>query len=165
MLINKKLKVDETFTKFKRIVKNATQVDIALLLKEVENLHSGRNIRSLKGKAVSPTRLMNVCAEDTAYRSRLVEINMTFMREYGPLKLAHETIKDYLNSKYGSGLGVRSIADREAVWNSVLLDSRTRMIKLEDAIELTEMVIEDIDKSSFSLKHLLQTLEIISKRE
>lgn len=163
--LRKKLKKDDTFQRFQRIVANCSQTNLDEVLKEVESLHAGRSMRNLRTVTVSAKKVIKAATEDSSYRSRLVELNMTMTREFNTLKLAFDTTRDYLNSHYGKEIGVRSISDRDTYWRSMLRKAVSRIQELEGAIDLTDSVIEDIDKASFTTKHIIDALNIVTRPE
>lgn len=167
-VLAKKLKEDEIYKKFKRIVKNSAFLDIPGLMKEVEGLHSSRRTRMLKGASINPKIIIEAAAEDTSYRSRLVEIMIQSSKEYDPLKLAHESISDYLADKYGDILysGRVSKSDKIGRLNRHILKSaNTRLHELKTLSSCCERVIEDIDKTAWTLKTMTETLSLVTKRE
>lgn len=160
----KGIRNDETYQRFKRILKNASQTDLAKTYEEIKSLHAGRLIRGMTRK-VSAKKLISAVTQDQAYRSRLVEINMTVTHEYASLKVCYDATKDKLSAKYSKQLGVRSIADRDTYWRSVLSKGVTRLENLSNTIELLNMVIEDIDKAAWSAKTTLQAFDLATRPE
>lgn len=160
----KAIRKDEVYVRFKRILANASQLDLDKLYEEIKTLHSGRTMRGLKS-SVSPKKIIGATLQDQSYRSRLVEINLLMTREYAALKAAYDATKDHLNSKFGKDIGVRSIADRDAYWRSKLSKAVMRIDKLANMIELAEMVIEDIDKAGYAAKNIIAAFEIATRPE
>lgn len=163
--IRKTIRKDETYKRFMKIFENNSNTDLDALLKEVEGLHATRRIRSLKGTKITSRRILEAAVEDQSYRSRLVEITLIMRREYGPLKIAFDATRDSLHSRFGSDIGGRSIADKDAFWRSMLRKVLSRLQELENNIEIVESVIGDIDQAGFTVKHTLTGLELATRPE
>lgn len=160
------LKKDSKYKKFKRIVLSTKELNLDSLLDEIANLHSSRASRLLKAKNISPKALIDANVQDQAYRSRLVEILVMILRQYGPLELAYGVMQDYISTHFADLLPVRAKADRAAYLRSgVLHTAWTLLSKLERVRDSAQEVIADIDKTAWALKNMLEGMSMIHKGE
>jgi hypothetical protein len=140
------------------------------LSREILSIHATKKFRSVEGKAVLQSAqkvLVEANAENNANRSRLAEIKLQCFRSK---RLINETIIEvtlYLRTRYVEELKreYKTIGDRDAAIHKVLEDFHRMIYKLDSVIGLADISIEDIDKSSYSIKGINDTLAITSKRE
>lgn len=136
------------------------------ILKEADSLHTTRTSRSLFNlKSATARKIIEAAMLDMSYRSRLVEILVTVKRKYAIIESGIETIGNYLQHRYPLKFQeFRTIAQREAFINSTLEKAWKCLNDMDIVIDSITLIIEDIDKSSYSLKHALDGLELTTKK-
>jgi hypothetical protein len=162
-----KVKKDENYRKFKRILANSMQVDLEAVYTEVMGMHSARTMRGLKGGDAGARKISKAAAMDQSYRSRCVELNAQVYRELSGLEIAYDAIKGHVVSNYHKYLTGRSQADRNLAFESLptIRKAKSRMQELRHTQKIVDMIISDLDQAGFTVKHLLDSLTVATKRE
>ncbi len=132
------------------------------LMLELTGLHRSRKVRIL-----NPTdpefvaKVVESVLNDQAIRSRTTEILIRCVRAHALLSHSVEGLKYHLLTTYADSLKTyRTKDERAQIVNSTL---RTFEKFLSDVLTLKEsaqLVVNDIDKASWSLKSVLSALEL-----
>lgn len=168
--LKRRLKQDETWQKYRRIVQHSWDESFDTFLDEIQKMHKGRAIRILGLDSSHPSgkKLAKAAMVDQAYRSRCVEIVMTITRNKNNLKYAIDTIKKHIEANYRSdliNLGIRGVTDRKQAVASLLAIATRKLSDMDTIIEIADMVIRDIDQATWSIKHAVDSLQIATKRQ
>lgn len=139
------------------------QVDTESLLTEVENLNNMRQVRKLNN--TSPDfvdRVIKAAISDQSIRSRLTEILTEVIRIRRTVESALDSFVAYGLNKYKDTLGtLRTKGDKETAIKGFL----SRYYKyLDDVVTLQQVitvVVEDLDKSHWTLKTVVEALKLI----
>ncbi|QJT71045.1 hypothetical protein GR11A_00007 [Vibrio phage vB_VcorM_GR11A] len=165
--IVKQLSKDSDYSRFINIL-NTVNLEPKILLEEVTRLHTSRKSRLLNVKGtISSAKITKAALQDTAFRSRVVEIRSQVRQQLNALDSGFGIVHNALLGRYAGSLlkPYNTKAEKESVIAS--LKEMQRAQKLIDdfssLVELCEDVIEDIDKSAWALKLAMQGLEIASR--
>lgn len=156
------------YQKLRRIVESSTALDVAEVLREIESLHSGRSTRTLSVRRLKGSSIAAASLQDQSYRSRIVELNLGLTRNYNLLSTAIEAATEQLCMECRDALttaGYRSRIDKEKYIRSRLGFAHNRLADMSNAIEIANLVIEDIDKAGWSLKLTKEVLELATRPE
>jgi len=145
--------------------RGAYAIDITQVIRELESLHSTRKFRSYEVKEVVSSmqkKLMEATVENSSFRSRCVELKMRCFKVSRLLEEHLGIMRDYLATKYADVLRneFNTIKDRNAAVNTVLTDFTRLQHKLETAIKLADMVINDMDQAYWSIQLVERTMEL-----
>jgi hypothetical protein len=167
----KLVKKDDRIKRMDRVIEsNKSAINTLAYIKELENMQASRKFRTFTATEIISNvqkRLIEASVENSAQRSRCVEIKLKCFKLYRVLKKYIETSKIYLLTKYQNDLKIAysTIKSREDAVNSVLETYIKVIDKLETVIQLADMVIDDIDQSHWSLSLMQKTMEMTYRRE
>lgn len=161
---------DESWARYERILDRAVSTTAQpTAIQEIERLHGSRSSRRLTIKnSVGASDLIKANLEDISYRSRLVEILVTTGKDHRKLEAALNAMNGHIMSNYLDDLvefAGKVKTDRQTFVDSVLRAGWDVMSKLDKITEIAQLVIEDIDKTQWSMKNLVTLMELASKRE
>lgn len=132
------------------------------LIKEIEQIHTARNIRFLTQstprfiEAVVDASLM-----DQANRSRLAEISMACFKAESTLNEALKPLRAYLMITYASDFaGIRTKEERLQIIDMALAPFTRFIERVSKTKTLAQMVVDDVDKGAWSLKLLVSALTL-----
>lgn len=163
--LTKKLQSTLEYKKVCNMLETAKIIDLDNIQSEIETLHSGRKMRNMTLRRTSVNRLISASYQEAATRSRLVELVVTITRNYNMLELAYQAATESLISKFYKELPGSTKASKSAFVNDVMSELKIRLTEFKSVIEIANLIIADIDKCGFSLKHVVDLLQISNKRE
>lgn len=165
--MRKLLLKDEVFIKYKRILKHVNSIaEYTNNVKELETMHLGRVSRTLWLSEPSAEKLIEASMQDSAYRSRCVEIMIGLSKATRLLDAGIVTMVDHIIATYSSSMStIRTKGEREQLIRNLLASGYTKLADLERMTEIAEQVVGDIDKTSFALKHALEGMALLYARE
>ena len=136
-------------------------------LEEIQNMHIVRNIRSLHADTIVTEipKVIEAIAQNQAFRSRIVEIKMYCTRAVTKLKFKKESLVNYLNVRYREELRAQkgTQADRNALVQEVFAFTNPTFTELQVLKDFCDLVINDIDQASWSLKSIIDCLKILDE--
>lgn len=140
-------------------------VDVKKYREEIRTLHAGRKVRTLKAKIVVrnfSNKFMDAALQNSAYRSRIVEIKMIMLDRKHELEEYLEALKKDLKVRYSEDLAetYRTINERDNAVAVVLSDAMSIIRNVDNACKYADLVIEDIDQSGWTMKHLMSAVEL-----
>lgn len=161
---------DETWRKYRRIVKNSWPVEFDGFEQEIMDIQKARPIRLLGGTDGRPTgkKLVIAIMADQSYRSRAVEIAMMLYRVSAHLNMVRNLCRKHITVNYSSKLaswGLRGVRERDALITSLFGTADELITKYETLMELADWVIADVDAGGFATQKATKALEIATKRE
>ena len=159
------IREDKAIKSLKRTVKASRQIDVPVLKAEVKNLHEGRLSRRLGGGNKGANSLYEAAAADIAIRSRMVAILVEAHDMASDLQTAYDSVRGHLMSVYGSSFGVRTKYEKDAHIDRELRFAKKRIENLRVLVKIVEHFTEDIDKSSWAMKRMVEILDLKAKRE
>lgn len=144
-------------------------VDFEAVYKELKGLHSVRKLRSAKATKLftsSRVEIADLLLENSAHRSRVVEIKLEYFKYLKMLTEHIKTITNYVNLKYQSELNkeFRTIkAKSDAI--VYLLDEFAKLQHaIENIIKICDEIIKDIDQAYWTMKTLVDVIITTLKR-
>lgn len=146
-------------------------IDSQNITEEVTRLHKSRKSSTLgfkiKKNQISGRKLVAAGLEDSAYRSRIVQLKTDVMKSRNYLDIAHKSILRTLQSSFSTRLNsaYKTKDERLSIIKSMPVISRAEEItqELDNLIKVMDVVIEDIDKMAWVIKKSIDAIEIISK--
>lgn len=170
MFLDKKLNKDPKYQKFRLLVdKNKFSIDSTEITKELKTLHVTRIVRSLDPKNLindNQSNLINASIQNQAIRSRVVEIKMECYTKYNLLDNYVSKLKDYLISQYNDDFKeLKTIKEKQGYLSNFFSGETTMLNEINTVIEICDILIEDLDKSAWSIKALVELLDLTVKRE
>lgn len=164
--LRRKLREDDTFLKYRRILKNIREkMDEEKFYEEVQSMHSGRTMRNLYGTTPGADKISNAVLQDVRVRSRLVELILKATRHHDMLDIVLDETRKYLATKYQDEvLDLRTKGERQSYFDIYLSAGITTKHNLSSMIEAANIVVKDIDQCSHSTRHLIECLELVVSR-
>ena len=164
--LKKLLKRDDTFKTYKSIVKRLGVIaDFDNLSKELERMHKNRKSRDLHLKSPTVDRILAAAAQGSSFRSRSVEIMITVQKAQRTLQAAIERCEVHILANYSKYMEVRSIQDRKTVAKDILKAGYYLLSDFDRLVDMSSTLVNDIDQSSWTLKHMLDGLQLLYTRE
>ena len=149
----------------KRIGAILEKLSITDLIEETMRLQSERSTRTLKASDVIASTQMKMTTailENAAHRSRLVEIRMKAMRSHLQCEVVINALVRFLQNKFV--LEVKEAAstkdERRALLTSGLVGENDLVDEVKQLLALTETAIDDLDKTAWSLKSIVELMTI-----
>lgn len=160
-----KVKKDDNILSLYRNLRQGTySIDMAENTREIYHLHADRRFRRPNIRkeilASAQQEITNASVEASAYRSRVVEIKMRCFEIHDLLDELIESSTKYMLAKYDRELTAsyrNATAGKDAI-KYVLAPFVKRQRELNRVMKLADMVIEDLDKSSYHIRHVLDAL-------
>lgn len=160
------LKTSEDYRAYRSVVKRIKQLaDFDNLTNEMEHMHKQRKSRELHLKSPTVDRIIKAAAQNSSYRSRVVEIMVNVQKAQRTLDSAIKRIENYILSEYKQYIDGRSIAERQAVIKNLLSGGYYQLADFDRIVEMCKTFIDDIDQNSWTLKHMLDGLQLLYTRE
>lgn len=156
----KAIKKDEEYKKYLNVVRACT-TDLANIQEEVRSLHSSRKIRTMP--SLSSGRIGKTSLQEQSYRSRLIELRMALYFEWANLDMAHRAIRDHIVYTYSDDIPGKTQVERDRSLRKILGKGDRRLQELNHTLAYLMMVVEDIDKGSYSLQRDSEALAGIVK--
>ncbi|SBV38470.1 hypothetical protein BN7874_265 [Phage NCTB] len=170
--ISKIRKILKSDTRYKRLKSTFDTSDLFQLpfddLKdELKTLHRMRKIHKLKvGHPNFVQHLSEAAIRDTTNRHRYSEILVSCTEANTSLAKMIESFESYFLIKYAHELKpLRTKEERKNFIKAVMDKMHRYLDDTDELIKITRILIEDIDKASFTVKHLVDAFTIISKRD
>lgn len=165
-----KLQKDVRVIKFQNMLNSGNfNVDTDSYIKELDSLHATRRVRNLSTKDVihnAQKKIISATVQNQAYRSRCVEIKMTCFKAEQLIQSHYDALADYLKVSYKKALSIyRTNAERDSVVANVLSDANYRLQQIQLVQSLCDIIIDDIDKASWSIRALTDVLKIAATPE
>ena len=132
---------------------------------ETTKIHSVRMARYLLPN-LSLSDLQKAAVNESSYRSRLVEILMTVKTFSSALGDYLESMETYLFKKYPDLYeGLRYKTDRALITDKILRKYNKVYVEAAAIEENIELIITDIDKKAYTLRLLMDTIQLATQRE
>ena len=104
--------------------------------------------------------------QDQGQRSRLAEIHLQCIRASSALSDAIKVFKDYALVRYDSYLSkIRTKGERSIFIDTCLADMQVYLSNCDLVINLTKIVIDDIDKAGWSIERTIKALSLTQVTE
>ena len=162
---------DDRYKSLFQIMKNSPMfksIKVEELKEEVSYLHTIRPIRTLVlSKIADIDEVIEANLVEQSTRSRLVEICKISGSASRNLTFSTEKLRDYVTVKYWGEVSKLKTKDERFIVVNIALAPIYSVIKnMDNLYEESQLIIEDIDKASFSLQRLVTLLQYkYDKRE
>jgi len=165
MGIKADIRESSDYKKFRKIVQ---KVQAALHIdkdrEEALSMHAGRTSRKLYGeRKYSPKALLDASMNDMAVRSRLVEIRVKCSNQIDILHEACKAMKHSMSTNFSEEINKRfkTVGERNSFMETMIASSLEIEHEGHALIKLLDDLVTDIDKSSFHLRHMIDSLQLL----
>lgn len=170
LTVKDKLKRDDSWKRFKRIVATSWDETFDKYMDEIQNMHKARPIRLIGVNNAHPSgkKLAKAQMVDQAYRSRCIEISMNILRNRNNLEQAINAIKKHVESRYHKDMaqfGIRGVTERKRFVDSLVSFATKKLGDINSIVQMSDLVVGDIDQGTWAIKHTVDALQIATKRE
>lgn len=153
-------RVQRLFTMFDELP--LYKLPIKQLKEEIETIHSARSVRFLNQH--DPRfieKIIDASLDDTAKRSRLVEITVQCFKSGNSMNEALDKMRRYLISTYADDIYFARTKEERSNIVDMVLAPLARFVAHTQAIsKMADQVIADIDKAGYSLKLIVEAYKI-----
>ena len=156
---------DKTYISCLRILKDSTEIDIDKYTVEIEDLHGRRIVRKYSTKMMGMKTLYKCSLQEQAFRSRVIEILVTISRLRNQLELAYEGTVKHILSSYYDEIPVKTQYGKESWVKSKLSKVASRINEFTTLTDNANLIIDDIDKASWTLKRQVDLATVTNQRE
>lgn len=145
-------------------------LDTTALLDEIERIHMTRKLRNLTPEQIlkrTQFELMDANLQNSANRSRIVEIKMQATRKINLLWERAEKARKFINLQYRDRLKDehRTIGERTNAVDTVLAPVQDVTNQLEQVTAMADLVIDDLDQAGYTLKRLGDVVMLSTRPE
>ena len=167
--IRKLIKADKRYKRIKENFETLPVYNMAIDQhnKDLDMYHKSRPVRLLNPDSPKfMDKLVRASVDDQAYRSRIIAIQKDCIRSQLTLEATVKAFTDYVLLEYSEELkGLRTKEERLMIVRTTLAPFERHIMRVTALKQCCELVIKDIDQAAWSLKLLVSTLEIHSRRE
>lgn len=153
---------------FQNVLKNLEHVTINpdKYSAEIMDLHKKRIITkmNIKGKLSNKT-LQKALVQEQAYRSRILALKLECKYVVELIERLVDSACLQIMHRYTKDLPFKTKSEnKQYVWDT-FVSAIPIWIKLEDCVETADTIIEDIDRASWTAKHLISLFELSTRPE
>lgn len=161
--VGESLKEDDKYKSFRRIVRNiGEQVNTEKMREEILRLHAGRKVRTLYLKRPGVDAVVDAALQDSSYRSRIAEIRIETDYHRGLLEEAVDKMRKHVVHEFSAQVsGLKTKGERMSFADQFLQKGVTLLYKFERLTAMADTVIKDIDQSGYTLKHVVDSMEVL----
>ena len=153
-------RVQRLFTMFDELP--LYKLPLKQLRDEIETIHSARSVRFLNQhdpKFIE--KIIDASIDDTAKRSRLVEMSVQCFKSGNSMSEAVERMRQYLITTYSDDIYFARTKDERLFIVDMVLSPLLKFVAQTQAIsKMADEVIKDIDKAGYSLKLIVDAYQI-----
>ena len=167
----KAIKKDDKYLLYKKRIEDGSyQFNRKPYLKELDNIQITRKIRFIKSDDLlteNQKNLLEVSLQNQAIRSRIVEIKLISVKKAELLETHITELKSYIALRYREGLKTlySTTQERNNSLEYLFKDGQKILNKIQMLEEVCDILLNDIDQASWSIKSIISILELSSKRE
>lgn len=167
-ILRKEVRRSQRYKNLKQVLKSDSyNIAFENLKSELRINHSSRKLTSLS--ASDPNfgkKLVEASIVEVSIRSRAVEMRVMATDVSKYLERSLKYFGDYVTTEFSDGLSVFSTIKERTQFISRLLEPFYKHLdKLQTFIEIVDMYIGDIDKTSYAAKNIVSTFEVIRRNE
>tara|TARA_Y100001963_G_C6784489_1_gene451859 strand:+ start:1895 stop:2431 length:537 start_codon:yes stop_codon:yes gene_type:complete len=157
--------------RYKQLVENLGSdrynIPFSVMRTEIKQLHSGRMLSQTRPTSPKFGRKFIEAAQvEVSVRSRLTEMRATLTHIQSDFKSAIDHLHDYLCVKYSDRLRIfKTIKERDRFLTAILRDFYEYLRKIDTLLAEIAFVVEDIDKSGYAMKSMVDLYSVIFKNE
>jgi hypothetical protein len=165
--VEEKLEKDPKVKTFRKEIRFAAKIEntvsytektLAIQVERVKTSATASEVLSNVQRHLSEIRLNN-----QALRSRIIRFKTECLSLYSALDKKYKLLRKFIGTIYASELsaqGYKTKTDRDAWIDSYFFNEIKIMNDLETAIEVFDVVIEDIDSQAFAVKDVTNALSV-----
>lgn len=142
-----------------QIAKSNFEKDLMLLLKK----RPSQSLPSKSNLSIKDLRL--AVATDQSYRSRVVYIKIELEKYVGLLGSGYNLLSHKLYFESTADFPVTTKLDKRAVVNNYLEEKYGILDECNRLVQICQYIIDDIDKTAWSLRDLLKMFELSTRPE
>lgn len=166
--LRKDVKKSKRYKNLKQVLQSDSySIAFETLKKELRVNHSSRKLTGLS--ASDPNfgkKLVEASIVEVSIRSRAVEMRVMATDVSKYLERSLKYFSDFVTTEYSDGLSVFSTIKERTQFIARLLEPFYKHLdKLQTFIEIVDMYIGDIDKTSYAAKNIVSTFEVIRRNE
>lgn len=166
--LKKKIKKSRYYKELKEnLDSDRYNVPFDILRTEIKQLHTGRKL--YKTKPTNPNfgkKFIEAAQMEVSTRSRLTEMRTMLVSIQSDFKSGVDHLHDYLVIENNARLKVfGTIKERDRFMQAVLRNFYEYLREIETLLLEISYVIEDIDKSGYALKSMVDLYSVIFKNE
>ncbi len=164
------VKRDEKYKRFKAAVDKNPNLQLAFedLHDEIDRMQRTRSVRSLNRKDKDFTNaVIDAMLMDVRYRGRLAEILASCLAITGGFQETLLNLRDYLLLEYSGRLTKHRTTkdERRNFMENVLRPFFRYIHKVEQLKAHAELIVADIDKTSYTYTNLVAAIKLLGKGE
>lgn len=138
-------------------------------IRELEAMHAARLIRNIPASDVVQkfqTRFMRAVLQNQSNRSRAVEIRMRCFRVQSRLTRHLDRLAKLLLARYSEQLNrtLSTKAERDNLVRSAFSRADDLLQEITTTMQLADMFIADIDAASWTVKHIIDAMQLIQEK-
>ena len=167
-VLRREVKNSKRFKNLKMVIKSDTySIAFENLKSELRINHSSRKLTGLSSSDPNfGKKLVEASIVEVSIRSRAVEIRVMATDVSKYLERSLKYFADYVTTEFSDGLSVFSTIKERSQFIARLLEPYYKHLdKLQTLIEIVDMYITDIDKTSYAAKNIVSTFEVIRRTE
>lgn len=166
----KEIKRDAKFLRLKNSFDTLPiyQLQIESYEKEIETYHKARTIQRLNSRSSDfIDTVVEAVTTDISTRSRLTFLGLQCIKSSKSLELAVNSLSDYILSNYSEKIKklASTISERQKLIDAAMKEFKHYIIRVESLKSQVDYVIQDIDKSSFQMKMIVDAFRVDRKPE
>lgn len=165
-VLKKYLREDDAFTRYKSVRATASaQMPYDVLCDEIERIQVCRQARA-STHDLMPKDLLSVSMDEVSHRARLTEVLVQAKRCRATIQPVVDGMWNYIASTYFEELkAFKTAGQRDSAISTVLNAGYTFIANLDSLIDQCELVIKEIDQTSFALTRAANLMELTIRRE
>jgi hypothetical protein len=162
------LKTDDSVRKFLRIFESSlSALSVPSVQQELASLHAARKSRSLSSASVTAAKLQDAILVDSYTRSRMVELKVLVHRNSELISSALSAVKKHVLVSFADEVSAvaRTKYERDHAIDRVFQNAVHHKAELASLSEEIDLLLRDIDQTSFALRNTAELLKVILDRK
>lgn len=158
---------DPRYQRYLSIRKSAARLlPYEALSSEISLIQQARRVRSLQVSTLQPRDILDISLDEVSHRARLTEILVTAKRSYEELDGVVSSVSRYITANYSSHVSdLRTKGERDNVISTLFTKGYELLSSMDNLATQCELVIKEIDQTSFSLTRIANLYELVIRRE
>ena len=161
------LKGDDKWKRYRSLLASIKETfPVESLQQEIDTIQKLRKVRGVRLNGISANKLLDMSMDEVQHRARLTEVLIQARREFARLDALVTGMYSYIKGEYAQELSsFKSQADRNSAVETLLSTGYEVLSQIEAISDTVELVIKDIDQSSFTLTRVANLIELTTRRE
>lgn len=160
------LQVDTNYLRYRSLRNNAAKtLPYEGCCEELDRIQASRLVRSTSYD-MKPDKLLDISMNEVSYRARCTEILIIAKRRSADLGKVIDATRLYVSTTYAHLLlDLKTKGERDSTVASFFIKGVELQASLSSLAEQAELVIKDIDQTSFALTRIANVFELVIRRE